>query len=62
MFDQKTRGYIYRVSVAVMPLLILYGVVSETEAALWVGVVAAILSVGKDAMASHNTPVADPDI
>jgi hypothetical protein len=55
-FSQNTRAYIYRVAVAVMPLLILYGVISEQAAALWVGVLAAVLSVGSSSLAAKNTP------
>ena len=54
---EHVRAYIYRISVALMPLLILYGVLSESEAALWVGVVAAVLSVGESALAARNTSV-----
>jgi hypothetical protein len=53
--DERTRAWIYRVATALLPLLILYGVVSEAEAALWVGVLAAVLAVGEGALASKHT-------
>ena len=53
---ENVRAYIYRVLAAVVPLLILYGVLSQTEAALWMGVAAAVLSLGEGALASANTP------
>lgn len=59
--DQKTRGYIYRVAMAAMPILVIYGVVSPDEAAVWVGLVAALLSFGVPTLAAANTPVRDDD-
>jgi hypothetical protein len=53
--DERTRAYIYRIGTALLPLLILYGVVSEAEAALWVGVLAAVLAVGEGALAAKHT-------
>ena len=47
------RAYIYRVLVAVAPLLAFYGVISEQEIALWLTVVATVLGVG---LAAANTP------
>lgn len=52
---ERTRAYLYRISIALMPLLIMYGVISEHAAALWVGVLAAVLSVGESTLAARNT-------
>lgn len=41
----KTRRYLYRISMALGPLLILYGVLGTEEWALWSGVVATVLDV-----------------
>lgn len=49
---ESTRAYIYRVLLAALPLLTLWGVVSEEDAPLYVGLAAAILSVG---LAAKNT-------
>lgn len=54
-FDERTRAYLYRIAIAVMPILIMYGVVSEQEAAVWIGVVAALLSISANTMAAKNT-------
>lgn len=57
--NEKIRAYIYRVLTAVLPLLILYGLLSETEAALYAGVGAAVLALGEGALASVNTSTRD---
>jgi len=41
----KTRRYLYRVSMALGPLLILYGVLGTEEWAVWGGLVATVLDV-----------------
>lgn len=53
MFTQATRAWIYRVTTAAMPLLIVYGVVTDETAPLWVGMAAAILGTGT---AAAHTP------
>ena len=55
-FDERTRAYIYRVVLAVLPLLVFYGLVGEAEAAEYALVAAAVLGVGADALAVKNTP------
>lgn len=47
------RAWIYGVAIAALPLLIGYGLLSETDAALWAAVVGAILVPG---LAFANTP------
>lgn len=51
------RRYIYGVAVAVMPLLIVYGVLAEEHAPLWLALVGAVLIPG---MAWANTPPLPP--
>lgn len=51
------RRYIYGVAVAVMPLLIVYGVLAEEHAPLWLALVGAILIPG---MAWANTTPLPP--
>lgn len=46
----RRRAWLYRVVAAVAPLAVLYGVVSETEAALWVAVAATVLGSGTAAL------------
>jgi hypothetical protein len=50
--SESTRAYFYRVVLALQPLAVLYGLASEQEAVLWVGVVSAVLSAG---LAAANT-------
>jgi hypothetical protein len=50
--DEATRGWIYRVITAALPLLTAYGLVAEETVPLIVALVAAILSTG---LAAANT-------
>ena len=45
MFTEKTRAYIYRVLLAVSPLVAFYGYLSQEEITLWLGVVSTALNV-----------------
>lgn len=42
---EATRGYIYRVLTAAMPLLTLWGVVADNEVPLYIGLAGAILGL-----------------
>ncbi len=50
--SESTRAWIYRVCLAVVALAVVYGVVSDEQAASWVAVVTALLGNG---LASLNT-------
>lgn len=50
--DEKTRAYIYRVAVAVLPLLVILGVVSQEVVPVVVSILAAALLPG---LAAANT-------
>lgn len=52
--SEQTRAWIYRVLTAVTPLLIVYGVIDEQTAPLWVALGAAVLGTG---LASVNTSI-----
>jgi hypothetical protein len=52
---QAHRAYIYRVATALVPLSVFYGLLADNEAALWLGVVGALLGTGAHALASANT-------
>lgn len=45
MFTEKTRAYIYRVLLAVSPLVAFYGYLSQEEIMLWLGVASTALNV-----------------
>lgn len=49
---EAKRAYIYRVLVALVPLLVAYGVVDSRQIAVWLGLASAILGFG---LASANT-------
>lgn len=53
--EEHVRAWLYRVATAVVPLLVAYGVIAESEAALWVGLAGAVLSAGEGALASRHT-------
>jgi hypothetical protein len=42
--SQQTRAYIYRIVLGLSPLAVFYGLVTTQEAALWVALIANILS------------------
>ena len=53
--SEEVRGYIYRILSAVGLVLIFYGVISQEELALWLGVAATILQTAGNILASANT-------
>lgn len=55
MPNETTRAYVYRVLLAVLPLLVLYGIISDGEAAQYALVGAALLGVASDALAVAHT-------
>jgi hypothetical protein len=44
--NEATRAYIYRILLALQPLVVAYGLATETESVLWVSVASAVLSAG----------------
>jgi hypothetical protein len=52
--NANIRRYIYGISVALVPLLIGYGLFTTEEGTLILNVVAAILAVGNSALALNN--------
>lgn len=53
----RTRRWIYGIAVAAVPLLVAYGVIAESDAALWIGLAGALLGTGVPALAAANTGV-----
>jgi hypothetical protein len=45
MPSEKVRAYIYRVLLAVSPVIAFYGYLSNEELALWLGVASTVLNV-----------------
>lgn len=52
---QPVRAWLYRVGAAVVPLLVFYGVLAEDAAALWLGVLGAVLGFGQATLAAIHT-------
>lgn len=50
----QTRLHLYQVLGALVPILVAYGVIADTEAALWLGLAGAVLSVGSNVLAGSN--------
>ena len=57
--SEKTRAYVYRIVLAVIPLLILFGLIPEDQSAEWVALAAAVLGTGAAGLATVNTSTTD---
>lgn len=44
--NEATRAYLYRIVLALIPILTAYGVLESADAALYVALAAAVLSTG----------------
>lgn len=44
--NPDNRAWIYNVALGLVPLLVAYGLVSEVEAAVWLGLISAVLGLG----------------
>lgn len=53
--DPATRRWLYGIAVAAVPVLVIYGVISESDAAVWIGLAGALLGSGAPALAAANT-------
>lgn len=52
----KARLYVYGVLGAAAPLLVSYGIVTDSEVALWLSLAGTILATGGLGLASANVP------
>ena len=60
--NAATRAWIYGVAVALLPILVSFGLLTEDRAPLIVALLAAVLSAGPPALALRNvTPDDDGD-
>lgn len=55
--NQAERAYIYNIVLAAAPLLVSYGLITETEVAAWIGIATAVLGLG---LARANTTTKTP--
>lgn len=56
IMSQPVRAWAYRVGTAAVPLLVAYGLLEDSTAGLWLGVLGAALGFGLPAVAAANTP------
>lgn len=54
--DPATRAWLYRVVLAVLPILAAYGLLTDTDLALWGALAAAVLSTGVATAHSPGSP------
>jgi len=50
--SEKTRAYVYRILLALQPVVVAYQLLTEEQAVLWLGVASAVLAGG---LATLNT-------
>lgn len=55
VIPEKTRAWIYRIAVAAVPVATGYGIIEDSKAALWIGLLGAVLGFGTNLLASANT-------
>lgn len=53
--NEQTRAYIYRMALAVLGVLSLYGLIGPDDIPVWTGVIVAALGIGASGLASVNT-------
>jgi hypothetical protein len=53
--NEQTRAYIYRMALAVLGVLSLYGLIGPDDIPVWTGVIVAALGIGTSGLASVNT-------
>ncbi len=53
--NEQTRAYVYRMALAVLGVLSLYGLIGPDEIPVWTGVIVAALGIGASGLASVNT-------
>ena len=58
--DPTKRAYIYRLILAAIPVLVVVGVITNEDAAVWLGLVAAIFGAGGAGLATANTSTKPP--
>ena len=54
--DPAVRRYVYGIAVAAIPLLVIFGVIAQDDAQVWLNLAAAVLGLGTTALALPNTP------
>lgn len=57
---ETRRAWLYRIALAVMALLVVYGVVDEQTGNVWLGIVFAVLGLGSSGLATIHTSTKTP--
>ena len=57
---EARRAYIYRVALAVMAILTVYGIIDSDTAPVWLAVVFVLLGLGTTGLATVNTSTKTP--
>lgn len=52
---ESTRAYIYRIVLAILAVALIYGLIRREDLPLWIELVAAVLGIGTNALATKNT-------
>lgn len=58
--NTTTRKWLYGLGAPATALLVSYGVISDSDASLWVGLLGAVLAVGELSMAAAYTEKREP--
>lgn len=61
-FSAETRKWIYDISMAVIPLLVILGLVTSEVAGQIMLIAAAVLGAGTNVLARANVPPKSPDV
>lgn len=59
MPNEHVRAWIYRVLLALQPIIVAYNVATDEQSVLWLSLAAALLSTG---LASANTSTKTPEV
>ena len=60
LLSREGRKWLYGIALAVVPLLVVYGVISEEEAPLWIALVGSFLA--PTLALTHLSPVESGDV
>jgi hypothetical protein len=53
--NEQTRAYVYRIALAILGALSLYGLIGPEDIPVWTGVIVSVLGIGTSGLASANT-------
>lgn len=59
--DPTKRAWLYRIAIAVIALVAVYGLLDSEQVAAWMSVLAAAFGIGAPALALRNMPKAPQD-